>query len=214
VFPAHENRPPGEDHPRKGEDGLQRAKHWLESSTRVKQAWTASEVPCGRFCHFEWPCATGPAKPFSFDLGGNFRGGALENKSFLAEIKKYKAEQDLPEEYRKFAAKCYVALGHDPVLCDNFLWISWAPFQAQRWDEHATTDSVCEALKHKDNRKRLFDVDTAEEAALKLDKALAADVARRIWLITLCDQQEQLVLMPDHYYTIKGIIDREQGQRR
>lgn len=203
----------GEELHAKGEDGLQRAKHWLDSSTRVKQAWTASDVPCGRFCHFEWPCATGREKPFSFDLGGNFRGGALDNKSFLAEIKKYKAEQSLPEEYRQFAAKCYVALGRDPALCDHFLWISWAPFQAQLWDKHTTTDRICEALKHKDNRKRLFDVDTAEEAALKLDRALAADVAQRIWLITLCDQQEQLVLMPDHYFTIKSIIDREQERR-
>jgi len=200
----------GEEPHAKGEDGLQRAKHWLDSSTRVKQAWTARDVPFGRFCHFEWPCATGQEKPFSFDLGGNFRGGALDNQSFLAEIKNHKAEQSLPEEYRHFAAKCYVALNRDPVLCDHFLWISWAPFQARSWDKHATTDRVCETLMHQDNRKRMFDVDTAAEAALKLDRALAAEVARRIWLITLCDQQEELVLMPEHYFTIKGLIDREQ----
>jgi hypothetical protein len=202
----------GEEPHKIGDSGLQRAKHWLDSSTRVKDIYTQTDVPFGELLHFPWP--HGSREPFSFDLGGVFRGEQLDHQTFVAEVKKVKYEGNLPTHFRSFLAKCYVALGYRRKACDNFLWISWAPFQAQRWDEHATTDSVCEALKHKDNRKRLFDVDTAEEAALKLDKALAADVARRIWLITLCDQQEQLVLMPDHYYTIKGIIDREQGQRR
>jgi hypothetical protein len=204
----------GEEPHAKGEDGLQRAKQWLDSSTRIRQSWTARDVPQGRFCQFEWPCATGQEKSFSFDLGGNFLGGGLDGQSFLAEVKNHKAEQSLPKEFRKFLAGCYVALGSDPALCDHFLWISWAPFMARSWDKHATTDNVCEALKHDDNRKRLFGVDTPGAAALKWDKPLAADVARRIWLITLCKQQEQLVLMPEHYYTVKGLIEREQNPRQ
>jgi len=201
----------GEEAHAKGEDGLQRAKHWLDSSTRLKRVWTSRDRSLGQLCHFEWPHATGQMRPFSFDLGGNFQGGSLHDQSFLAEVKNYRYESDLPVEFRKFQAKCYVALMRQPSLSDHFLWISWAPFQAGKWDKHATVDSVCAALKHKDNRNRLFGVDTEADAVTQLDKALAAQVANRIWLVTLCDQQEQLVLMGKYHKVISSLMAEEYG---
>ena len=204
----------GEEAHATGEDGLQRAKQWLDFTTRVYRTWTARDRIQGRLCHFEWPHATGLEKPFSFDLGGSFQGADLEGQSFLAEVKNYKSEMDLPIQFRHFLAKCYVALSTEPDLCDNFLWISWSPFQAQKWDQHATTANVVKALTHKDNLTRVFGVDTADRVMGLLDRALAAEVARRVWLVTLGAEQEQLVLTAEHSYQFASIIARERGPRR
>jgi hypothetical protein len=192
-----------------GRDGLQRAKHWLDMSTRVKRSWKYDDPQLASLLHFPWP--HGRSKSFSFDLGGTFQGDALENQSFLAEIKKYKSESNLPTHYLHFLAKCYVALGAKPELCNNFLWISWSPFQAKDWDKHATPDKVRASLLHNANRKRVFGVDNVADAELKLDAERVADVARRIWLITLCDKQEQLVLREGHFYQVRMLIDKEGG---
>jgi len=49
------------------------------------------------------------------------------------------------------------------------------------------------------------------EAKLDLDGERVAAVARRIWLITLCDKQEQLVLRDGHFYQVRMLIDKEGG---
>lgn len=81
-----------------GRDGLQRAKHWLERTTRVRRSWKYDDPQLASMLHFPWPYGNG--KPFSFDLGGTFHGDALNNQSFLAEVKKYKSESGLPTHYR------------------------------------------------------------------------------------------------------------------
>jgi hypothetical protein len=131
---------PVEEAHAKGEDGLQRAKQWLDLTSRVKGSWTQTDRPMSELLHFQWPYA--PKRPFSFDLGGNFRGDDLEDQSFVAEVKNYQRENDLPTQYRDFLAKCYVALESKPDRCDHFLWISWSPFQARSWDKHATSNAV------------------------------------------------------------------------
>jgi hypothetical protein len=191
-----------------GRDGLQRAKQWLDLTTRVKEIWSYDHrLFAGLLC-FSWPHAS--RTEFSFDLGGTFRGDQLAGQSFLAEVKNYQCESDLPEHFRNFLAKCYVALGTRPEICDNFLWISWSPFQAQRWNRHATKESVRAALLHKDNRKRVFGVDNEADALLELDSEYVAQVASRIWLITLSVQQEKLVLTEGHRLAMAEIFTREE----
>jgi hypothetical protein len=201
----------GEDAQDTGRDGLQRAKHWLDLSTRVHRSWAYHDGTLGEMVHFEWPHASGQAKPFSFDLGGNFRGHPFDGQSFLAEVKNYRYESDLPAHFRDFLAKCYVALGDRPARCDNFLWISWSPFQAQKWHKHTTTENVRRSLIHQANRNRVFGVDNEADAVTKLDAELMAKVASRVWLITLSDQQELLVPTEDHYYKMAEIFSRERG---
>lgn len=201
----------GEDAQDTGREGLQRAKHWLDLSTRVSCFWAYDDPILAEMVHFEWPCGSGQSKPFSFDFGGSFRGDSLDGQSFLAEVKRYRKEGDLPTLFLDFLAKCYVALGAKPKRCDNFLWISWSPFQAQRWDRHTTPDNVRRSLLQKVNTKRVFGVDTEAEAAAKLDVQRMAHVANRIWLITLSDRQEMLVPTEDHYYQMAETFARERG---
>jgi hypothetical protein len=187
---------PGEEAQLTGFDGLRRAKEWLEASTRVKHSWTVYDTGLRELLEFAWPYG---GQSFSFDLGGKLRGDELEGKTFLAEIKNYKSESDLPVHWRKFLASCYVARGDKPERSDNFMWISWAPFQAQKWHEHATPADIRKALVHKDNRKRLFDTEDEDEAKAAIDEALVADIAKRIWMITLSEKQESLVIARDYY---------------
>jgi hypothetical protein len=201
----------GEDAHDTGRDGLQRAKTWLELSTRVEYAWTYQDRPLGELVHFSWPHAS--RTPFSFDFGGRFQGDHLDGETFVAEVKKYRREGDLPARFRDFLAKCYVALDTKPERCDNFLWISWSPFQARLWDHHATPENVRKSIIQPSNRKRVLGTDNESQAAAKLNADLAAQVARRVWLVTLSEQQEQLVLTESHYREVAKLISHEQRFR-
>jgi hypothetical protein len=201
----------GEDSQDTGRDGLQRAKQWLDLSTRVRRSWAYDDPTLAEMVAFEWPHATGQARPFSFDLGGTFRGDSLHDQSFLAEVKNYRYESNLPVHFRDFLAKCYVALGDRPRRCDNFLWISWAPFQAQQWHRHASTEKVQSSLLHEANRLRVLGVDSEEDAIKKLDAERMANVASRVWLITLGERQEKLVPIEEHYYQMAEMFARERG---
>jgi hypothetical protein len=201
----------GEDSQDKGRDGLESAKIWLNLSTRVHRSWAYDDPILGEMLHFEWPYVTGQSKPFSFDLGGEFRGDPLDHQSFVAEVKNYRYEMDLPEHYRDFLAKCYVALASKATRCDHFLWISWSPFQAQKWHKHVTTENVRKSILHNANRRRVLGVDDETDAAGKLDPELLTEVARRVWLVTLSDRQVMLVPTEDHYHRIGEMFSRERG---
>jgi hypothetical protein len=199
----------GEDAQDTGREGLQRAKRWLELTTRVDQSWTHRDRPMAELLEFRWP--HGSAETFSFDLGGKFRGESLDNQSFLAEVKRYRKEGDLPSHFRDFLAKCYVAMAERPQRCDHFLWVSWAPFQAQRWDEHTSVASVTRALLHATNRERTLGIEDEGKAQTLLDAERLGRVAERVWLITLNDKQEQLVLAQNHYLEVVKMITSERG---
>ena len=190
---------------------MRRARRWLVSSTRVGECWTRHHRPLGELLEFQWqhvPSGSSAAR-FSFDLGGTFCGDSLENQSFVAEVKAYKKEGDLPVQFRDFLAKCYVAMQTHPGRCDHFLWLSWAPFQAQRWDEHATADNVKRSVLHAANRKRVFGLEGESEAVSEVKPELLAAVADRLWMVTLCGKQEQLVLTNHHYTEVMKLIASE-----
>ncbi len=196
----------GEDAQETGRDGLHRAKRWLEMTTRVDKSWTHGDKPMAELLTFAWPFGGGT---YTFDLGGTFRGGELGGQSFLAEVKNYKREGDLPVHFRDFLAKAYVALGTHPDRCGNFLWISWSPFQAQMWDTHASVESVQKAVLHKANVSRVLGTVDVSEGAAKLDAERMTRVADRVWLVTLGEQQESLVLAPEHYLEVTRLIAQE-----
>ncbi|MEV5570831.1 hypothetical protein AB0L06_12325 [Spirillospora sp. NPDC052269] len=190
----------GEDHQIKGFDGLRRAKKWLDASTRVKQIWTNENRGLKELLAFDWP----HGKDFSFDMGGQLRGGDLEGKTFLAEVKSYTHEMDLAVHFREFLTQCYVALREKPDRSDIFMWISWSPFQAQKWHEHATALAVQKSvLKH---CSQIFGTLDEAEAQKQIDPALISGVSQRVWMITLCDQQEDLVIAHEHYVHVVSLM--------
>lgn len=186
----------GEDSSDKGHVGLRLARLWLDRSTRCEKIFTSRDRALRDLLAFHWPNSK---RPFSFDLGGQFRGDTLDGQSFLAEVKNYDKERDLPDHFRAFLAKCYVALDVRPTACDNFLWISWAPFQAQQWDKHTTHANVVKALLHKANLNLVFGVDGIDEAAEMIDHERANLVANRVWLLTLSHRQDDFHLLDEHY---------------
>lgn len=190
----------GEDAQLTGLKGTRRAKQWLDMSTRVAQAWTNEDEGLKEMLSFSWPYGN----DFSFDLGGKFRGGDLEKRMFLAEVKAYRYEMDLPAHYKAFLAKCYVALTQKPARSDYFLWMSWSPFQAQKWHKHTIADTVKSAVLYE--RARIFNVSSEQEALSLLDISAVAEVANRIWLITLCDKQEELVISLEHYKQVISLM--------
>jgi hypothetical protein len=70
----------GEEAQDTGREGLQRAKQWLELSTRVRKSWSYQDRLFSSLVHFPWPHGT---TTFSFDLGGEFQGDPLDKQSFL-----------------------------------------------------------------------------------------------------------------------------------
>jgi hypothetical protein len=155
---------------------------------------------------FNWPAGGGT---FTFDLGGVFRGEDLDSQSFLAEVKKYKTESDLPTQYRDFLAKCYVAYGSHPERCGHFIWLSWAPFQAKRWHLHTSVEQVKKSLLHQTNRFRVFGTESEDKAEGMIDAKTLVSVSERLWLITLSSKQERLVLTKDHYLEVVRLIAAE-----
>ncbi|MER6936595.1 hypothetical protein ABTX24_21365 [Nocardioides sp. NPDC127514] len=196
----------GEDNQDTGRDGLHEAKRWLDLTTRVKTSWTHRDVPLSELLAFDWPHGT---TSFSFDIGGMFRGDPLDSQSFLAEVKAYKNESDLPTHFRDFLAKCYVAYLAYPDRCGHFLWLSWSPFQAQSWDKHTTPESIQKALLHKENRQRVLGTEDQTGAEAAIDHQAILQVSERLWLLTLARKQRDLVLTRDHYLEVLKLIQGE-----
>ncbi|MGW4499144.1 hypothetical protein ACWENR_11080 [Micromonospora sp. NPDC004336] len=193
----------GELRQQTGSIGVDRAKRWLNYSTRVASIYTNTDKVFKDLLHFQWPYG---GQGFSFDIGGKLRGGDLHDKSFMAEVKAYRYEMDSATEYRKFIAECYVAFQEKPDRCDNLIWLSWAPFQAQSWHKHRSVESIKKHLLHADNTFRVFGTESAEEAHGKLDTQVIYELTNRLWLLTLCDEQEGLVITSDHYQRVMAFM--------
>jgi hypothetical protein len=173
-----------------GREGAQRAKRWLERTTRVDVHWVNPDYVAK--LTFNWA----DGRTFSFDLGGQLRGGDLDGQEFFAEIKKYNAVGDQGALYDEYLAKCYRAFGEMPSRCDHFLWITWHPFSQSKWTTLCTAGVVREAvLKH---RVESLGVTDAEEAQTVVDDATCTAVAERLWLIVLSDKQEVLAVEDAH----------------
>lgn len=196
----------GEDAQDTGRDGLHAAKVWLDRTTRAS-VYTHRDRGFRSLLEFQWPHGNG----FSFDIGGQFRGGDLDNQSFLGEVKNYRYESDLGSHFQKFLAECYVALEVSPNNCDHFLWISWAPFQARAWHLHCTAANVVKSLEHEANRERVFGTNQLSEVQASLDHDRAYKVAERVWLLTLSRKQEDLVLLDEHYGEVVKLMAQDGG---
>lgn len=182
----------------KGREGVRRAKQWLDRSTRVAYAWTRIDKVFEDLLTFPWPHGNGK-QPFTFDLGGQMRVGRFDKQFFLAEVKNYERELDLSAHFRDFLAKCYVAYLAKRERCDHLMWISWSPFKASAWDRHSTPEAVRAAILHDANRTLVLGTANETEAKSNIDESAVVEVASRLWLITLCKKQEDLVISDNHF---------------
>jgi hypothetical protein len=161
-----------------GQDGVERARTWLEKTGRVNVNFTVYEVGAAPFLTFS--NATGG--DFSFDMCGllNLDEGKAR---FYGEVKKYSGVGSQPEEYMEYLAKCYRATvehGH-PY---HFMWITWHPFSQTKWSRLCTATEVRTAA---EAHKATYCGDD-----MGIDDEVCNQLADRLWLIVLSDRQEGL----------------------
>lgn len=198
----------GEDAQERGREGMERAREWLNLTTRVSSTWTHDTEPLAELLHYQWPDNSGQ---FSFDLGGYFRGGALDGQSFAAEVKNYAYDNHLKQHFRDFLAKCYVDAIRSKPRYRHYLWISWAPFAAGSWNKHGTPDDVKAAVVLPRNRSRCLNASSEDEALKNVSADAIAYVGDRVWLVTMNDKQNQLVVTKEHFALITAQITNSGG---
>ena len=161
-----------------GQDGVERARIWLEKTGRVEVNFTVYEVGPARFLTFE----NTAGGEFSFDLGGvlNLDEGKT---SFYGEVKKYSGVGSQPQEYTEYLAKCYRATSiyNHPY---HFMWITWHPFSLTRWSQLCSAPEIRAAV---NMHKSTYCGDDQD-----IDEGLCDELAGRLWLIVLSDRQERL----------------------
>jgi hypothetical protein len=196
----------GEETQAKGADGARRAKLWLDSTTRANTRWVNPEKVAVPKLTFPWVT---PNRSFSFDLGGILLGGEINNQEFLAESKKYTKARDQGQHYRKFLAQCYQALRTRPDRCDNFMYITWAPFNAENWDELIKPDKVRSSVL--ELRHLALGIEDENEASAAISEETCKDVAERLWMIVLGDRQEQHLKLTSEHLGVIRKYDTERG---
>jgi hypothetical protein len=183
---------PGEAMHFKGEDGAQRAKRWLDSTTRTRASWTNKETVQAARMTFNWP--HGKKTEFSFDLGGTLYGGEFHDHNFVAEVKNYSSD-DLGSHYDKFLAQCYHVYKEHSRWVNQFMFLTWSPFRIKTWQKLCGPDAIVEAcIAHKERLFELADPTDDDEAKGKIDMDLVTDLADRLWLVVLSEKQEQLLI--------------------
>ena len=168
----------GEEHHINGQDGVERARTWLEKTGRVSVQYTVYEVGAVPFLTFR---NVNDAE-YSFDMCGNLY---LDEgtTTFFGEIKKYNDVGDQPAKYIEYLAKCYRACAaHGRPY--HFIWITWHPFSQTIWRNLCTAEQIHNSVQ---THKALYC--GADE---DIDDELCADLADRLWLIVLSDRQEDL----------------------
>lgn len=192
-----------------GAKGVKRAKRWLYASMRISSIWanTDGDAQKAKLVH-KWPYG---GKTFSFDLGGLMRAGEFESHIFSAEIKKYTIDHGQNAQYKEFLAHCYVALGTNPSMCNQLMWITWAPFGTSIWTKLRTDEYVRDAVL--EERERIFGTKDLAAARALLDEDRVKAVAERVWIIILSEKQELLVPLDDwhaivNYHLTRGGDDK------
>lgn len=192
----------------KGDDGAQRAKRWLDATTRTRSSWTNKESVTAARMTFEWPY--GKKTEFSFDVGGILYGAPFDHHLFLAEVKNYSSDSDLGMHYDKFLAQCYQVYKEHPRSADQFMFLTWAPFRTTTWQKLCEADAIVKAcMIHRAELFELVDPADKDEAKGKIDMAVVNALVDRLWLVVLSEKQEQLLISPEDRALIKQHRARE-----
>lgn len=173
-----------------GEKGSQRAKRWLDSTCRAEVKWNNPNLGVDKLQYSKAGAAADSDAQgdfFSFDLGGNFLGGEVDGELFLAESKKYSAANDQGTHYRKFLAQCYRVECVAAQFVNHFLWVTWAPFLVNSWDELVTPQYVATAVNSNDDTRYIA------LGGATYDPAIGDRVAKKATIVVLGDAQEVLL---------------------
>jgi hypothetical protein len=170
-----------------GEQGSQRAKRWLESTCRAEVKWNNPALGIKKLQYRKAgaaPDSDAQSDFFSFDLGGSFLGGESDGEIFLAECKKYATAADQGTQYRKFLSQCYRVQSEYGQFCDAFLWITWAPFLVNSWDNLLKAEFVEASVASNDLCQYIAIGDG------QYDPEIGSTVAEKVMLVVLADSQE------------------------
>jgi hypothetical protein len=206
TVPALIDALPGELYQKIGEDGARRAKLWLDSTTRVSATWSVYDKHGVARLLYPWPKG---GKAYSYDLGGFFFGGELDQQSFMVECKKYSNENQ-GGHFDKFLAQSYVTLKTYPQLADHFLWITWHPFRLTTWNELASENNIRAAILK--DKSRIFGEVSDDDALAAIDADIVADLVNRVWVIVLSDRQETLVISREDRAEVMKLRVLQEGQ--
>lgn len=199
----------GEANHRKGAEGAERAKYWLDATTRTSTTWTNEDDVHAARLSFEWPhAATEKEKPFSFDIGGILFGDAYHGHQFVAEVKNYSSVGSIGDEWDDFLAKAYYVAKYEPKLANQFMFITWNPFRANTWPQQTTIAQIRKGCLR--NRKRLVGEEDESKAGELLDPDVMQDLSERLWLIVLSERQESLLISDDD----RALVIRERALKR
>lgn len=148
-------------------------------------------------------------EPFSFDIAGVLKGDAVDGQEFLGECKNYQGAGDQGTLYNEFVAKCYCAMKARPERCDNFMWITWAPFLVTSWATLRSADYVKSAvINHRDKAMNEPDKDAA---LLAIDMVAVNATAERLWMIVLSERQERALMMSSAHL---GLIRKHEAKKK
>jgi hypothetical protein len=178
----------------KAREGVLFARRWLNYTTRVDAPWTVYDNP--PFTTLSRPDGT----RHRFDLAGYFIDPP--GRDFYAEVKKYAKQQDLTDQYNRFLANCYSVTTHlldsGPDRNTQFLWISWAPHSANRWDELTTANEILQACSKKPD---LLGGATVKDEFVDL-------LATRLWLLILSDRHDDLMMKSEYFAHVIAQVKR------
>ena len=194
----------GEDHQKKGHEGEQDIIRWLQMTTRIVQFYRRDTELAKTLLVYKWPYSK---YNFSFDFGGQFRGGEIEGQSFLAESKAYDTSNNLEKEFRKFLAQAYALAVYHPNPPSHFLWISFSPHGTDKWKSLASSAEVRAAIIHKDNRARLFGTEDLEKVTI--DEDAVQKTAESIWVLIYSKRFQTISMETEHYKLIQAHIAGE-----
>lgn len=195
----------GEDAHRSGDEGVAQIRRWLSSTMRVRAIWTTADEYVAMKLEYDWPSG---GRSFSFDVGGIFDGGEVNGQTFVAESKHYNsAEGNLGTEYADFLAKCYVVWREHARQVQQFMFVTWHPFNSTKWPKLCTPDAIERGVIR--NRARVFGEEDADEARGLFDRETAESLASRLWLVVWSDKQDNLLMSNDD----RAIVMRERARQ-
>lgn len=194
----------GEAMHQKGADGARRAKHWLDATTRTRTSWVNEDAVRASKLEFAWPHG---GQLFSFDVGGILIGDPFDWHNFVAEVKNYSTDSGLGGHFEDFLAKCLVVRKLHPSNAEQFMFLTWHPFNVTRWTKLCQKDTIVSAVRK--HAKHIYDLDPSSatddaakakdiceqiETNIQADMATIEDLEARLWLVVLSEKQEELLI--------------------
>lgn len=175
----------GERHQKKGKEGLERAKLWLESTTRFEVPFT-SWGKAATLQYVEVPQHGRPSE--SFDMTGqHLEEDRTPRAMFYAEVKNYDTAGHQRAEYRKFLTRCYSATlawnATGSPKSPEFFWITWHPFGTiTEYPDLTRVTAIEDACQQMPQRV----------APADYDPAIAEDLSKRLWLLILSPRLQEI----------------------